>query len=114
MSNLPNNLPSTVVVDGEVDPYTKKIVSKYETIVDKSSTHLANNGYASRDFHERHYTTIGKFSDHAGDLEYNKTSKDILVLDREVYGREQYDGTLGYVPAADRYEIDEILRRYET
>lgn len=57
-----SNFPSTVLINGEVYPYPKKIVSKYETIIDESvATQPANDDYAVRYLHERHNTTIDKF-----------------------------------------------------
>jgi hypothetical protein len=36
------------MVNGEVYPYPKKIVSKYETIIDESSTYNKIEDYANR------------------------------------------------------------------
>ena len=63
-----------MVVDGEVYPYPKKIVSKYETIIDESvATQPANDDYAARYLHERHNTTIDKFSENV--VEYERTAE---------------------------------------
>lgn len=101
-------------------------MSKYETILEEIPPAPGGDEYVAVE-HEKHNTTIDKYSGNDYERhnyyggETTQVSKDVFAQERSYNRDREYEGryysseTIEYVPPSiDRYEIDEILKRYES